>query len=135
MVSPARATSVSPRKGHLDFTVSNVQAAERDGTTAGDGRQRFIEAAIAQRNELVLPLHGGPPVIVPESLAVRGQVHRAVRRIIDRGRTDGTISQDVTPRDVVVFGAMLAQPRQPDPEWDATCRRLLAIFINGLRTC
>jgi hypothetical protein len=48
---------------------------------------------------------------------------------------DGTISQDVTPRDVVAFGAMLAQPRQPDPEWDATCRRLLATYLNGLRTC
>jgi AcrR family transcriptional regulator len=36
---------------------------------------------------------------------------------------------------VLVFGAMLAQPRQPDPEWDATCRRLLATFLNGLRAC
>ena len=122
---------------HRSFeqVLSNVQAAEREGTTAGDGLRRFIEAAIAQRNELVLPLHGGPPVTAPETLAVRDQVHQAVQRIIDRGRTDGTISQGVTPRDVVVFGAMLAQPRQPDPEWDATCRRLLATFINGLTTC
>ena len=120
---------------HRSFeqVLSNVRAAESDGTTARDALQRFIEAAIAQRNELVLPLHGGLPVTVPETLAVRDQVHRAVQRIIDRGRTDGTISQDVTPRDVVVFGAMLAQPRQPDPEWDATCRRLLATYVNGLR--
>ena len=77
----------------------------------------------------------GPRSQLPETLAVRDQVHRAVQRIIERGRTDGTISQDVTPRDVVVFGAMLAQPRQPDPEWDATCRRLLATYLNGLRAC
>jgi hypothetical protein len=83
---------------------------------------------------LVLPLHGGPPVTATETLAVRDQVHRAVQRIIERGRTDGTISQDVTPRDVVVFGAMLAQPRQSDPEWDATCRRLLASYMNGAET-
>jgi hypothetical protein len=74
-------------------------------------------------------------VTAPETLAVRDRVHRAVQRIIERGRADGTISQDATPRDVVVFGAMLAQPRQPDPEWDATCRRLLATFLNGLRAC
>lgn len=122
---------------HRSFeqVLSNVRAAERDGTTAGDALRRFIEAAIAQRNELVLPLHGGPPVTAPETLAVRDQVHRAVQRIIERGRADGTIRQDVTPRDVVAFGAMLAQPRQPDPEWDATCRRLLATFVNGLRAC
>jgi AcrR family transcriptional regulator len=118
----------------FEQVLANVRAAERDGTTASDALRRFIEAAITQRNELVLPLHGGPPVTVPETLAVRDQVHRAVQRIIERGRTDATISQDVTARDVVAFGAMLAQPRRPDPEWDATCRRLLATYLNGLRT-
>jgi AcrR family transcriptional regulator len=120
---------------HRSFeqVLSNVQAAESDGTTASDALRRFIEAAITQRNELVLPLHGGLPVTAPETLAVRDQVHRAVQRIIERGHADGTISQNVTPRDVVVFGAMLAQPRRPDPEWDATCRRLLATYLNGLR--
>jgi len=122
---------------HRSFeqVLSNVQAAESDGTTASDALRRFIEAAIVQRNELVLPLHGGSPVTVPETLALRDQVHRALQQIIERGRTDGTISQDVTPRDVVAFGAMLAQPRQSDPEWDATCRRLLATYVNGLRAC
>lgn len=122
---------------HRSFeqVLSNVQAAESDGATASDALRRFIEAAIVQRNELVLPLHGGSPVTVPETLALRDQVHRAVQRIIERGRTDGTISQDVTPRDVVAFGAMLAQPRQSDPEWDVTCRRLLATYVNGLRAC
>ena len=122
---------------HRSFeqVLSNVQAADSDAATAGDALRRFIEAAIAQRNELVLPLHGGLPVSVPETIAVRDQVHRALQRIIERGRADGTISQDVTPRDVVVFGAMLAQPRQSDPEWDATCRRLLATYVNGLRAC
>jgi AcrR family transcriptional regulator len=119
----------------FEQVLSNAQAAERDGTTASDALRRFIEAAIIQRNELVLPLHGGLPVTVPQTLAVREQVHRALQRIIERGRADGTISQDVIPRDVVVFGAMLAQPRQADPEWDTTCRRLLGTYLNGLRAC
>jgi AcrR family transcriptional regulator len=120
---------------HRSFeqVLSNARVAESAGTTASDALRRFIGAAIAQRNELVLPLHGGPPVTAPETLAVRDQVHRAVQRIIERGRTDGTISQDVTPSDIVIFGAMLAQPRQPDPEWDATCRRILATYLNGLK--
>jgi AcrR family transcriptional regulator len=122
---------------HRSFeqVLSNVQAADSDAATASDALRRFVEAAITQRNELVLPLHGGLPVTVPETLAVRDQVHRALQRIIERGRADGTISQDVTPRDVVVFGAMLAQPRQGDPEWDTTCRRLLATYVNGLSAC
>ena len=62
------------------------------------------------------------------------QVHRILRQIIDRGRADGTIRQNVTPREIVVFGAMLAQPRGPDPGWDSTCRRLLATYLAGLGT-
>jgi AcrR family transcriptional regulator len=119
----------------FEQVLANVQAAESDGVTASDALRRFVEAAIAQRNELVLPLHGGPPVTAQETLAVRDQVHRTLERIIERGQADGTISRDVTPRDLVAFGAMLAQPRQSDPEWDATCRRLLATYLNGLRTC
>jgi AcrR family transcriptional regulator len=120
---------------HRSFerVLANATAAERVGATGGDALRRFIEAAIGQRNELVLPLHGGPPVTADQTLAVRDEVHRTVQRIIDRGRADGTIGQDVAPRDVVVFGAMLAQPRPPDPGWDATCRRLLGTYINGLR--
>src|ERR1700691_4830079 len=63
---------------HRSFeqVLSNVRAAESDGTTANDALRRFIEAAIAQRNELVLPLHGGLPVTAPETIAVRDQGHR-----------------------------------------------------------
>ena len=58
----------------------------------------------------------------------------AIQRILDRGRADGTIRRDVTPHDIVVFGAMLAQPRGSDQGWDATCRALLATYLAGLGT-
>jgi AcrR family transcriptional regulator len=119
---------------HRSFerVLANAEAAERDGTTGADALRSFIEAAIAQRNELVLPLHGGPPITAPHTRAVRNRVHRTVQRIIDRGRGDGTVRRDVTPDDVVVFGSMLAQPRPADPGWDTICRRLLATYLSGL---
>jgi AcrR family transcriptional regulator len=119
---------------HASFeqVLANARAAEGGGTTAAEALRRFIEAAISQRNELVLPLHGGPPPTWERTRAVREQVHQVIRQIIDRGRTDGTITRDVTPRDIVTFGAMLAQPRPSDPGWDATCRRLLATYLAGL---
>ena len=66
--------------------------------------------------------------------ALRRQVHQLLLAIIERGRADGTVTQEVTPRDIVIFGAMLAQPRGPDPGWDLTCRRLLATYLAGLGT-
>jgi AcrR family transcriptional regulator len=121
---------------HTSFerVLANATTAEREGTTAADALRMFIEAAVRQRNELVLPLHGGPPASAERTRAVRDQVHQVIRRIVARGRADGTILRDVTPHDIVVFGAMLAQPRPSDPDWDATCRRLLATYLEGLRS-
>ena len=116
----------------FEMVLINATTAEAEGETGSDALRRFIEAAIAQRDQLVLPLHGGPPVTAPATVAVRAQVHRAIRRLIDRGRLDGTIVSDVTPRDIVALGAMLAQPGQGDPDWNATCRRILGNYLKGL---
>src|ERR1700747_3320508 len=47
---------------HASFErgLAHAEAAEAAGATAVGALQRFIAAAISQRNELVLPLHGGP---------------------------------------------------------------------------
>ena len=119
---------------HASFeqVLANAKAARGNAATAAEALRQFIEAAISQRNELVLPLHGGPPPAWERTRVVREHVHQVVQQIIDRGRADGTITRDVTAHDVVVFGAMLAQPRRSDPDWDATCRRLLATYLTGL---
>jgi len=121
---------------HASFeqVLANAQAAEAGGATAAQALQRFIEAAIAQRNDLVLPLHGGPPPAWPATRQIRAQIHQILARIIDRGRADGTIVREVSAHDIIAFGSMLAQPRPADPGWDATCRRLLATYLAGLAT-
>jgi AcrR family transcriptional regulator len=115
----------------FELVLANSEAAER-GAPASEALRQFIDAAIGQRNQLVLPLHGGPPLAWERTRQLREQVWQVIARIIDRGRADGTITRDVTPHDVVVFGSMLAQPRQADPDWDVTCRRLLATYLAGL---
>jgi AcrR family transcriptional regulator len=119
---------------HRSFeqVLANARAAEREGATPTDSLRLFIDAAISQRNELVLPLHGGPPVTSTATKLVRDEVHHILQRIIDRGVADATLRPGITPRDIVVFGAMLTQPRPIDPDWDATCRRLLTTYLRGL---
>jgi len=119
---------------HASFeqVLANAQAAESNAATGAEALRNFIEAAISQRNELVLPLHGGPRPASDSTRVLREQVHQIIQQIIDRGRADGTITRAATPHDIVAFGSMLAQPRPPDPGWDATCRRLLATYLAGL---
>jgi AcrR family transcriptional regulator len=124
--------------GHLthrsfEQVLANARAAERQGATATECLRLFVDAAISQRNELVLPLHGGPPPSSPATKTVRDEIHQIVQRIIDRGIVDATLRPGTTPHDIIVFGAMLAQPRPTDPDWDATCRRLLTTYLRGLR--
>ena len=120
---------------HRSFeqVLANALSAEEAGENPADCLRLFVEAAIEQRNDLVLPLHGGPPLTIAATRAVRSQVHQVLHRIIDRGVADGTVRADVIPQDIVLFGAMLAQPRPSDPGWDVTCRRLLAIYLRGIR--
>lgn len=118
----------------FEMVLANATSAENVASTGNEGLRHFIEAGIALRRQLVLPLHGGPPVTEKATLALREQIHRAVQRLIDRGRLDGTIKTAVTPRDIIAIGAMLAQPAPNGPAWDATCKRILSTYLSGLST-
>jgi AcrR family transcriptional regulator len=85
---------------HVSFerVLANARAAERTSATAAEALQLFVEAAISQRNEFVLPLHGGPPATAPATRAVQQQVHQIIQQIIKRGRADGTIRHEVAPQ-------------------------------------
>jgi AcrR family transcriptional regulator len=114
--------------------LTNARAAEQTGPTAIAALRCFIESAIEQRNDLVLPLHGGPPVTASSTRTVRTKVHRAIDAMIERGRHDGTVTREVTAGDIITFGAMLAQPRQADPSWTTTSGRLLNTYLKRLGT-
>src|SRR5258705_633110 len=94
---------------HVSFeqVLANAQAAEHGATTAAEALRRFIEAAISQRNELVLPLHGGPPLRSPRTRAVREQIHQILRQGIQRGGADRTLTQNVSPPENLGFRAQL----------------------------
>jgi AcrR family transcriptional regulator len=118
----------------FEMVLANARSAENIASTGSDALRRFIEAAIALRDQLVLPLHGGPPVTDRATIAVRDEVHLTIQCLIDRGRRDGTINRDVSPGDIVALGAMLAQPRSHGPGWNATCKRILSTYLDGLKS-
>jgi AcrR family transcriptional regulator len=116
----------------FEMVLANAKSAESVASTGTEALRRFIEAGMALRDQLVLPLHGGPPVTERATLALRDEIHQAILRLIDRGRLDGTIKAAVSPGDIVALGALLAQPRSHGPGWDATCMRILSTYLNGL---
>jgi AcrR family transcriptional regulator len=104
-----------------------------DCTDSGiDALRGFIEQTIEHGPELVLPMHGGPVPLDEDTVSLRSEVHATIEKVLRRGRQDGTIRTDVTPFDIIVFGALLAQPLPRVPDWRSAARRQAKIYFDGL---
>jgi AcrR family transcriptional regulator len=99
-----------------------------------DALRGFIEQTIEHGPELVLPMHGGPVPLDQEAVALRSEVHATIERVLRRGRQDSTIRADVTAFDVIVFGALLAQPLPHVADWRSAAQRQAKIYFDGLAT-
>lgn len=51
--------------------------------------ERFLEGTIDHRDQLVLPMHGGPATLSAEAVRLRDEVHTALAEILDRGGVTG----------------------------------------------
>jgi AcrR family transcriptional regulator len=112
-----------------------ARLAETAETRPGDAISRldwWWDRVIDKRDQLVLPLHGGPPITSDHVRAEQARLHASLQRLLDLGRREGRIRDDVDIRDVILFGAMLITPLSGTPEWDALARRQKAIHIDGL---
>jgi AcrR family transcriptional regulator len=92
----------------------------------------FLEQTIEHGPDLVLPLHGGPVLMDEDTVAIQVEVHRRLGSLLRRGQQDGTIRHGVRTADVVIFGALLAQQLPQVPDWNATARRLVDIYLAGM---
>jgi len=114
------------------LVLDNARAAAAGDRTGLDALAHFFGLTIAIRGELILPLHGGPDLVTDAARAIRADVHRTLQQIVDRGHRDGTVRDDATTRDVVYFGALLAQPLSATEGWDDIAHRLKQVYVDGL---
>ena len=119
-------------------------------TVLGQASQRALEAApadplgaieqvlmhmIDNRDELVLPLIGGPTTDDAEAAELqRGNTAR-IEEILSMARAQGAVRGDITSVDIVAAGAMACRPMPyiPGEQATAIAARHVRIFIDGLR--
>jgi AcrR family transcriptional regulator len=106
-------------------------AASADGP-AVDAIAGFLAQTIAARDDLVLPLHGGPVSLDARTLSLRAEIRELLEQVLTRGRRDGSIRADATATDIIITGAMLAQPLAHVTDWDRLAHRQAEIYIAGL---
>jgi AcrR family transcriptional regulator len=90
------------------------------------------DRVIDLRDQLVLPMGGGPPPMSTETLTVRSELHQSLQRLLERGQREGSIRADIGIRDVILFGAMLVMPLPGAEDWARVARRQKEIFLDGL---
>jgi AcrR family transcriptional regulator len=119
---------------HRSFrlVLAAAQRAADSGTPAILSLRGFLEETIAHGGDLVLPMHGGPVLLDSETATLRAEVRETLERVLRRGRRDGSIRRDVTATDIILFGALLAQPLPHVPDWKQAARRQARIYLDGL---
>jgi AcrR family transcriptional regulator len=92
----------------------------------------FLARTLKIASQLVLPLHGAPPLVTAEAVAARREINFRLDGFIARGLADGTIGAPVNATDVIVFSALITQPLAHGPDWERVAARQIAIFLTGL---
>lgn len=103
------------------------------GESGIDGIDQFLRRTIAHRDQLVLPYHGAPKIRSVEAERLRRHLAHLMGDVLERGRRDGSIRPDVRPQDVIIFGAILAQPLPNVDGWDAVAVAQKDYFLRGIR--
>jgi len=119
---------------HRSFliAVANAEAAAGQPGSALDGVRSFLLATLRDRDQFVLPLHGGPALFTPETRALQADVRTALRRMLERGTDAGELRADLTPEDLIVAASALSRPLPGTNDWDTLAMRQIELVIHGL---
>jgi AcrR family transcriptional regulator len=116
----------------LTMVLARVHEAVGDRRPAIESLRRFFDQTIKHRDQLILPLHGGPTQLNPHGRALQTDIRRGLEDVLARGQADGSIRADVTATDIIIAGAQLAQPLPHIRPWDQLARRQARLLLAGL---
>jgi AcrR family transcriptional regulator len=94
--------------------------------------REFFARTVEHGNQLVLPYHGAPPSKSPEAIELGKELVRQARAMLERGLRDGTVRSDLTTRDFIIFGALIAQPLPTVDNWTETAARQIDLFMDAI---
>jgi AcrR family transcriptional regulator len=118
--------------GSLRLVLDELRDAAAEAATAIDAVRGYFLRMVERRDQLVLPLRGGPAVTSTEATGLRDEVRRALAGILARGGADGTIREGITPLDLILLATMVSQPLPGIADWDRYARRAVGLYLAGL---
>ena len=116
----------------MRLVLESARTAAAESGPAIEALRQYFFQTIDRREQLILPLRGGPEITSAEVADLRGEIHESIADILRRGAEDGTIRTGVTSFDIVLMATMLAQPLPRVPDWDRVAQRTVGIYLAGL---
>ena len=86
----------------FELVLQHARAAALSDEPAPAALEQFFERTIAARDELILPLHGGPIIHDEKIVALQTEIRNLLEQVLARGRRDRTIRPDATPIDIII---------------------------------
>ena len=114
------------------LALANARAAAAHPGSALDATRAFFLATLSDREQFVLPLHGGPVVFTSTARELQAEVRSSLQSLIDRGRASGELREDLTPVDLIVAASALSRPLPNVEDWDALARRQIDLYVGGV---
>ncbi len=96
-----------------------------------DAVRAFFAGTVRHGSELFLPYHGAPVTDDPEYRSLERRVWNGVSRMVALGTADGTLRADVTARDVIIFGSLIAAPVPGVDDWPEAAGRQIDLFLRA----
>jgi AcrR family transcriptional regulator len=113
------------------LALDNARAAADHPGPALDGIREFFLATLRDREQFVLPLHGGPAVFTAATRHRQAEIRTALAALIERGQAAGELRADLTPVDLILSASLLSRPLAGTGDWDALGRRQIELMIEG----
>ena len=97
--------------------------------------ESFLLGLVARRDQLVLPLLGGPAVDNPEIFAMQKEIAANLETVLTAGRAATAIREDLNSVDLITAAALVCRPMPHLSVLDATnlSARHVRVFVDGLR--
>jgi AcrR family transcriptional regulator len=115
------------------LVIELVKEIEDQGLVGIDAVRMFLERTVDHGSQLVMPAHGVPLSTSAEIQQRRGELHGRIAAVVERGVRDGSLRPDLTMRDVVTFGSLIAVPQPGAENWPALMGRQIDLFIEAVR--
>jgi AcrR family transcriptional regulator len=116
-----------------DLLLETLCSIDQSGQTGADAIETYLHECLELSDQLILPLHGAPPLTDDSAVAAREQINAALNRYLADGRANGGICADVNATDVIMCAAMVSHPLPHGPNWTSIARRHINLFIRGIR--